>query len=532
MVNPFSFSSPSLQSLLGGAALGALLLFRLVVSSQLALSIYHRVLLAFLSAVHGFLPSLCGGSLAFSSSSTAFASLRGPGELFSGLSLFCAFGLPLFGSLPSCPVPQVSLPPGGCLLPWVSASAMYVLASSSGAHSLGLCALLSVSGLASPGLSWFCFSFSILGWSTVCLSFSCVSSGPSRWGHPCQGRVSVVCSSTRSERRLSLSVSFVFLRDGVTLWVKCVLHTLLIAIEGFPLAVYSCSFWFGSPAGCCCLRLVFPWLCIIVCLCATLLFPVWLLSLGIHSSLRCVVPLATGSSSCLTLLFRLVSPLSLSSSRVPPYGLRVVLRSLHGPLFSLWLLLPCRFSPGRSFPRVSGFSSSCLGLPGCLPRVFFSGSVASLSSFSGSLALSGSPVCPLPRSFSVRSLEAFVCRLRAVLLLSLVPVSRFISLVLPLSLRVLALSLCLLALLLVLFLEPLFLAVSFLLLPRLPLRLFLPLLCLLNRGLLVCLLLRLRRRLRVLLLCHLFWLLPLGLPSFFHLLLSFCCAVLLLAWFS
>ena len=61
----------------------------------------------------------------------------------------------------------------------------------------------------------------------------------------------------------------------------------------------------------------------------------------------------------------------------------------------------------------------------------------------------------LPRSF-VRSLAAFVCRLRAVLLLFLVPVSRFISLVLPLFLRILALSLCLLALLFVLFLEPLF----------------------------------------------------------------------------
>ena len=52
-----------------------------------------------------------------------------------------------------------------------------------------------------------------------------------------------------------------------------------------------------------------------------------------------------------------------------------------------------------------------------------------------------------------------------------------------------------------------------------------------RRGLLVCLHLRLRRRLRVLLTCPLFWLLPPRLPSGFHLLLSFCCAVLLLTWF-
>ena len=56
-----------------------------------------------------------------------------PGELFPGLSLFCAFGLSLFSSLPSSPVPPVSLRPGDCLLPWVSTSATCVLASSSGA---------------------------------------------------------------------------------------------------------------------------------------------------------------------------------------------------------------------------------------------------------------------------------------------------------------------------------------------------------------------------------------------------------------
>ena len=99
----------------------------------------------------------------------------------------------------------------------------------------------------------------------------------------------------------------------------------------------------------------------------------------------------------------------------------MVLQSLRGLLWSLWLLLLCGFLPGRSFPSVSGFSSSCFGVPGCLPRVFFSSSVASLSSLSGSLALSGYPVCPLPRSFLL-GIWRLWCRLRAVLLLSPIPV--------------------------------------------------------------------------------------------------------------
>ena len=66
-----------------------------------------------------------------------------------------------------------------------------------------------------------------------------------------------------------------------------------------------------------------------------------------------------------------------------------------------------------------------------------------------------------------------MCHLRAVLLLSPIPVSR-LSRSSYLCLRVVALSFCLLAFLFVLFvgLSSLFLAVSFLLLPRLPLRLF------------------------------------------------------------
>ena len=148
----------------------------------------------------------------------------------------------------------------------------------------------------------------------------------------------------------------------------------------------------------------------------------------------------------------------------------MVLRSLRGLLWSLWLLLPCGFSPGKSFPSVSGFSSSCLGVPGWLPCVFFSNPVASLSSLSGSLALSGYPVYPLPRSFLSgiwRLCVSSACRAPFFSYLGFT----VISLVLPLFLRVIALSFCLLALLFVLFLglSLLFLVVSFLLLPRLPL---------------------------------------------------------------
>ena len=127
-------------------------------------------------------------------------------------------------------------------------------------------------------------------------------------------------------------------------------------------------------------------------------------------------------------------------------------------------------SPRGPFSSVSSFSYSCLGVLGGLPRVFFSSPVASLSSLSGPLAMSGYPACPLPRSFlfsfwwlclsSVFSAPSFSC-----------PGFTVISLVLPLSLLVVALSFCLLTLLFVLFLglSSLFLAVSFLILPRLPL---------------------------------------------------------------
>ena len=113
------------------------------------------------------------------------------------------------------------------------------------------------------------------------------------------------------------------------------------------------------------------------------------------------------------------------------------------------------------------------------PSCFLFEPIASFSSLSGPLAMSGCPVCPLPRSFlpsfwwlclsSVCGAPSFSCHGFTVF-----------SLVLPLPLLVVALSFCLLALLFVLFLglSSLFLAVSFLILPRLPLWLFLPLLCL------------------------------------------------------
>ena len=170
------------------------------------------------------------------------------------------------------------LRPGGCVFPWVSASTTCVLAYSSGACFLGVvCSfvcLRSHSHLRCCGSVFLLHPCLVRRLSLRRLCFF----GAFAMRSPCLGRVSVVGSPTRSERRLSLLVSFVFLRDGVTLWVKCVLQTLLITIKGLPFAIGSCSFRLGSHAGCYCLRHVFPWLGIIVCLCATLIFPVWLLS--------------------------------------------------------------------------------------------------------------------------------------------------------------------------------------------------------------------------------------------------------------
>ena len=344
-----------------------------------------------------------------------------------------------------------------------------------------------------------------------------------------------MCSSTRSERWLSLSVSFVFLRDGVTLWVKCVLHTLLLSIEGLPSAGGSCSFRVLLLAPCFHLvvhhrlPLCYSSLPCVASFCSVGFF--------LLASIPCFAVLCPWPLVILLALlrsFHLVRPLSLSLFLSCPS-----LRSLGGRPVPSWPYV-VSLASASLWVLAQEVLSSCLGLQLLVfegswlsPHVFLSGHIASLSSLSGSLARSGYPVCPLPRSF-LSGLERLCVSSAGHAPSFSYPCFTVISLVLPLSLRVLALSLCLLALLFVLFLgrSLLLLAVSFLLLPRLPLRLFLPLLCLLRRGLMVCLLLRLHRRLRVLLPCPLFWLLPLGLPSGFHPLLSFCCTVLLLAWFS
>ena len=113
---------------------------------------------------------------------------------------------------------------------------------------LRLCALLSVSSLAHPSDVVVLFYSSVFVSSVVCLRQLC-SLGPSRWGHPVLGRVAVMGSPTRSERRLSLLVSFVFVRDGVTRWVKCVFHTLLISIEGLLLDIGSVPSGWGPMSG-------------------------------------------------------------------------------------------------------------------------------------------------------------------------------------------------------------------------------------------------------------------------------------------
>ena len=167
----------------------------------------------------------------------------------------------------------------------------------------------------------------------------------------------MLVSSTQSERRLSLLVSFVFLRDGVTLWVKCVLHSPLISIEGFlSLLVSFPSGWVPVSGAFAC-----PWFSLVrlhrLPLCS--------------SSLLCVASFC--SVGFLLLASFLVSPcwvfshhfllwlsfvLSLVASSVPLFLLcstlqfLVVLRSLGGLLF-FW---PCslRF-------RARTFLFYCLG---------------------------------------------------------------------------------------------------------------------------------------------------------------------------
>ena len=319
---------------------------------------------------------------------------------------------------------------------------------------------------------------------------------------------SVVCLQSRSPlrcrgsvfflrlhlvRRLSPSVVFLsYLRDEVTLvwvecrlWVlplnrneglvcwsrlysfgmgslfgvKCVLRTLLITIEGLPLAIGSCSFT-GSHARCFYWRLVFPWLGIIVCLCARLLFSVWLLS-ALWASFSWHLFLASHSWSLCHCFFILLSfvifaccVLCLSLPRVFLLTIWVVLRSLCGLLCSLWPYSLVGSRPGGPFSNVLGFSSSCLGVPGGLPRVFFSSPVTFLSSSRGLLRCWGPlyALCFAPFWRLLVALSVFCLRCSIFLL------SRFSGFLA----RPAFVSPCLRSL--------------FLILP--PLRLFLPLLCL------------------------------------------------------
>ena len=149
--------------------------------------------------------------------------------------------------LPSSHAPPVSYGMVGVLSPrWAPPLRVYWLSHPTMVP-LWFCALLSVSNLAYPSVVVVLFSSSVFVSSAVCLRRLC-SLVPARWGHPGLGRVSVLVSSARSERRLSLLVSFVFLRDGVTLWVKCVLHSPLISIEGLlSLLVSVPSGWGPGP---------------------------------------------------------------------------------------------------------------------------------------------------------------------------------------------------------------------------------------------------------------------------------------------
>ena len=162
-------------------------------------------------------------------------------------------------------------------------------------------------------------------------------------------------SPTRLERRLSLLVSFVFLQDGVILWVKCVLRTPLITIEGLPLGIGSCSFTLGSHARCFCLRLVFPWLGIIGCICAPLIFFVWLLSAlwASFSGHLFLVSHCWSLSHCFFILLSFViftcCVLCLSLPLVFLLAIWVVLWSLCGRLCSLWPYSLVGSSPGGPF---------------------------------------------------------------------------------------------------------------------------------------------------------------------------------------
>ena len=216
--------------------------------------------------------------------------------------------------------------------------------------------------------------------------------------------------------------------------------------------------------------------------------------------------------------FRLEHPLS--SSRVPPWDLLVVLRFLRGPQFEPLASASLRALTQKVLFLVSLATARCVGeLQAVSREVSFSGSGAYLSYLPEFRAKTESAVNPLPRSFCVRSLKDFVGDLPNELLLcpvralrsylartsSLSPFPRtllsLLVLLLVLSLRTLLVSFCAMSFLVLTHPPPLLL----LLLALLPL-----LLHLLRRGLIVYVGLRLRGRLRVMLHCRPFWLRRLG----------------------
>ena len=277
------------------------------------------------------------------------------GELFPGWSLFCAVGLYLFGSLPSfLSCSSGVLRPGDCSFSWVGSSITCVLAYSSGDGFPGVRCSVVCFQSRSPLLCRGSVLFLRLRFVRR-LSPSVVFFRAFAMRSPLSGSsVGWVLPLDRNEGLVCWSCLYSF-GMGSPFGAKCVLHTLLITIEGLPFAVGSCSFTLGSHARCFCLRLVFSWLDVIVCLCAPLLFSVWLLllcglpSLGIFSLLRIIGPLATVSSSCFPSLFLLaessVSLFLLCSS----LRCRVVFRSLCGLLCSLWTYSLMGSSPGGPF---------------------------------------------------------------------------------------------------------------------------------------------------------------------------------------
>ena len=247
-----------------------------------------------------------------------------------------------------------------------------------------------------------------------------------------------------------------------------------------------------------------PWLGFVVYLCAPLLFSGWLpsarwVSFSWPLSLPRLVGLfATVSSFAFHLL------LSLAASSVPLFLLCstllfwVVLRSLGGLLCS-FDLAPFSFLTRKLLFYCLRFP--LLVFPVGLPRVFLSCTIAFLSS-SRILLLCRGSLCALffPPLYPFGDF-VFFCVQWSFFLLYRFPV---IFLALP-------------------FVSPWFRSFSS------PASSSSSVPC--RRVLLVCLQLRRRRRLGILLPCPLLWLLPLRLPSGFHLLLTFSGAVLLLTGF-